>query len=53
MASMLDVIPSIISIRMPPDKVAIGFLNSDTTPPIVQETMRYIITGKVQRGGQI
>jgi chitinase len=31
---------------LPPDKVAIGFLNSDTTPPIVQEAMRYIITGK-------
>jgi chitinase len=31
---------------LPPEKVAIGFLNSDTTPPIVQETMRYLITGK-------
>jgi chitinase len=31
---------------LPPDKVAIGFLNSDTTPPIVVEAMRYIITGK-------
>jgi len=31
---------------LPPEKVAIGFLNSDTTPPIVQETMRYMITGK-------
>jgi chitinase len=30
---------------LPPEKVAIGFLNSDTTPPIVQETMRYLITG--------
>jgi chitinase len=31
---------------LPPDKVAIGYLNSDTTPPIVEDTMRYMITGK-------
>jgi chitinase len=31
---------------LPPDKVAIGYLNSDTTPPIVQDSMRYLITGK-------
>jgi chitinase len=31
---------------LPPDKVAIGFLNSDTTPPIVEDTMRYLITGR-------
>jgi chitinase len=31
---------------LPPDKVAIGYLNSDTTPPIVEDTMRYLITGK-------
>ncbi|MGC2399760.1 MAG: glycosyl hydrolase family 18 protein [Acidobacteriaceae bacterium] len=31
---------------LPPEKVAIGFLNSDTTPLIVQDAMRYLITGK-------
>jgi len=31
---------------LPPDKVAIGYLNSDTTPPIVEDSMRYLITGK-------
>jgi chitinase len=31
---------------LPPDKVAIGYLNSDTTSPIVEDTMRYMITGK-------
>jgi chitinase len=31
---------------LPPDKVAIGYLNSDTTPPIVENSMRYLITGK-------
>ncbi len=31
---------------LPADKVAIGYLNSDTTPEIVEETMRYMITGK-------
>ena len=31
---------------LPADKVAIGYLNSDTTPQIVLDTMRYMITGK-------
>ena len=31
---------------LPPNKVAIGYLNSDTTPAIVEDSMRYIITGK-------
>jgi chitinase len=31
---------------LPPDKVAIGYLNSDTTPLIVKDSMRYLITGK-------
>jgi chitinase len=31
---------------LPPEKVAIGFLNSDTTPDIVMDAMRYLITGK-------
>ena len=31
---------------LPANKVAIGYLNSDTTPDIVQDTMRYMITGK-------
>jgi chitinase len=31
---------------LPADRVAIGYLNSDTTPEIVQDTMRYMITGK-------
>ena len=31
---------------LPPDKVVIGYLNSDTTPEIVAESMRALITGK-------
>ncbi len=31
---------------LPAGKVAIGYLNSDTTPQIVLDTMRYMITGK-------
>jgi chitinase len=31
---------------LPPEKVAIGFLNGDTTPEIVMDAMRYLITGK-------
>jgi chitinase len=31
---------------LPAEKVAIGFLNSDTTPAIVADSMRYLITGK-------
>ena len=31
---------------LPSDKVAIGYLNSDTTPLIVKDSMRYLITGK-------
>ena len=35
---------------MPADKVAVGFLTSDTTPTIVSEAMDYIITGKASQG---
>jgi len=35
---------------MPPDKVAVGFLTGDTTPPIVGQAMDYIITGKAPAG---
>jgi chitinase len=31
---------------LPPEKVLIGYLNSDTTPQIVLESMRILITGK-------
>ncbi len=31
---------------LPPEKVAIGFLNGDTTPDIVMDAIRYLITGK-------
>ncbi len=31
---------------LPGDKIAIGYLNSDTTPAIVMDSMRYLITGK-------
>ena len=31
---------------IPGNKVAIGYLNSDTTPAIVMDSMRYLITGK-------
>jgi len=31
---------------LPAEKVAIGYLNSDTTPEIVADSMRYLITGK-------
>ena len=34
---------------LPANKVVIGYLNSDTTPGIVQDTMRYMITGKSNR----
>ncbi len=30
---------------MPPEKVAVGFLTGETTPSIVSEAMRYLITG--------
>jgi len=35
---------------LPPDKVAVGFLTSDTTPTIVTQAMDYIITGKAPPG---
>ena len=35
---------------MPPDKVAVGFLTSDTTPSVVSQAMDYIITGKAPAG---
>jgi chitinase len=31
---------------LPADKVIMGYLNSDTTPEIVADTMRFLITGK-------
>ncbi len=31
---------------LPPDKVVVGYLNSDTTPEIVAESMRALTTGK-------
>ncbi len=34
----------------PPEKVAVGFLNGDTTPEIVKQTMDYLITGKAPAG---
>lgn len=35
---------------LPADKVAVGFLNGDTTPAIVSQTMDYLITGKAPAG---
>ena len=35
---------------LPASKVAVGFLNGDTTPAIVQQAMDYIITGKAPAG---
>ncbi len=35
---------------MAADKVAVGFLNGDTTPAIVSQAMDYIITGKAPAG---
>jgi chitinase len=35
---------------VPADKVAVGFLNGDTTPAIVSQAMDYIITGKAPAG---
>jgi chitinase len=37
---------------LPADKVAVGFLTGDTTPPIVSQAMDYIITGKAPAGTQ-
>ncbi len=35
---------------MPAEKVAVGFLNGDTTPAIVSQAMDYLITGKAPPG---
>ncbi|HLY59207.1 MAG TPA: glycosyl hydrolase family 18 protein [Terriglobia bacterium] len=35
---------------MPADKVAVGFLNGDTTPTIVSQALDYIITGSAPAG---
>lgn len=35
---------------VPADKIAVGFLNSDTTPDVVMQAMQYIITGKAPAG---
>jgi chitinase len=37
---------------LPPDKVIIGYLNSDTTPQIVAESMRMLVTGRSNRPTQ-
>lgn len=37
---------------MPADKVAVGFLTSDTTPAIVSQSMEYLITGKAPAGAR-
>jgi chitinase len=34
----------------PPNKIAVGFLNGDTTPEIVSQAMDYLITGKAPAG---
>lgn len=31
---------------LPPEKVAVGFITGETTPEIVNDSMRYLITGK-------
>lgn len=35
---------------MPEEKIAVGFLNGDTTPEIVSQAMEYLITGKAPAG---
>jgi len=35
---------------MPAEKVAVGFLTTDTSPEIVSEAMQYLITGKAPSG---
>lgn len=35
---------------VPANKIAVGFLNSDTTPQIVMDAMNYIVTGKAPAG---
>ncbi len=35
---------------MPAEKIAVGFLNGDTTPTIVSQAMEYLITGKAPAG---
>ena len=35
---------------LPPDRVAVGFLTTDTTPSIVSQAMEYLITGKSPEG---
>jgi hypothetical protein len=35
---------------LPADKVAVGFLTSDTTPEIVSQSMDYIISGRAPAG---
>jgi chitinase len=44
--------PKLFFPPMPPDKVAVGFLTGDTTPPIVSQAMNYIVTGKAPAGVQ-
>ncbi len=35
---------------LPPEKVAVGFLTGDATPPVVSQAVDYIITGKAPAG---
>jgi chitinase len=35
---------------VPAEKIAVGFLNGDTTPTIVSQAMEYLITGKAPAG---
>jgi chitinase len=35
---------------IPAEKIAVGFLNGDTTPAIVSQAMHYLITGKAPAG---
>jgi len=37
---------------MPASKIAVGFLNGDTTPAIVSQAMDYLITGKAPAGAK-
>ncbi|MBI4892081.1 MAG: glycoside hydrolase [Acidobacteria bacterium] len=37
---------------MPENRVAVGFLNGDTNPEIVKQTMDYLITGKAPAGAK-
>ncbi len=42
--------PKMMFAPVPEDKVAVGFLTSDTTPEIVSQAMDYLITGRAPAG---